>query len=257
MNSKDVFSSLVGITFLVLIVFGVLQWLQIPKGDMIDWIIGIAAFWWLLIVVTLPWNMHFQAKAVLDDIKLSQEKDLKVNTTDVTYVENIASRYLVIAIILHIVSAAGLYSLAFFDISAIGYWGAGLALLLMGLRPAIRMQAYIIEKLYSIRQEVLYPREDAYELRTLLADCKVRLEQLEYQLDKSNPDSFITLQQKENKVLQGNLQAIRKKMDDLEVQNQTEHDKLLRKSEDAMNKLAEDTQFLGQVRDLIRFIKNA
>jgi polyhydroxyalkanoate synthesis regulator phasin len=257
MNSKDVFSSLVGITFLVLIVFGVLQWLQIPKGTMIDWVIGIAAFWWLLIIVTLPWNMHFQAKAVLDDVKLSQEKDIKVNEADIEYVKKIASRYLIIAIVLHLISAGGLYGLAFFEVSSLGYWGAGLALLLMGLRPAIRMQAYIIDKLYSIRKEVLYPREDAYELRTLLADCTARLEKLEYELDKSNPESFITTQTKENKALQGNVQALRKRMEDLEVQNQTEHEKLRRKSEDAMAKLAEDTQFLGQVRDLIRFIKNA
>ena len=73
--------------------------MQIPKGTLIDWIAGIATFWWLLIIVTLPWNMHFQAKEVLDDVKISQEKNLKVSTVDVVYVKNIANRYLIIALV--------------------------------------------------------------------------------------------------------------------------------------------------------------
>jgi hypothetical protein len=257
MTSKDVFPTLISITFLVLIVFGVLQWMQIPKGTLIDWITGIATFWWLLIIVTLPWNMHFQAKEVLDDVKISQEKNLKVNTVDVAYVKNIANRYLVIALILHIISAVGLAFLAYLEISPIGYWGAIMALLLMGLRPAVRMQAYIIQKLYSIKQEVYYPREDAYELRNLANELKMRLELIEYQLDGSNKDSFSTITTKELGILGDGLQKLRAQTEKLEVKNQAEHEKLSRKSEDALAKLGEDAQFLGQVRDLIRFIKTA
>lgn len=257
MSSKDVFSTLIFITFLVLMIFGILQWLQIPKGTLIDWITGIAAFWWLLIVVTLPWNMHFEAKEVLNEARISQEKNLKVNAVDVEYVKNIASRYLTVAIVLHIISAISFAVLAYFEISPIGYWGAGLALLLMGLRPAIRMHAYIIQRLYSIKQEVLYPREDAYELRNLAYDLKSRLESLEYQLDTSKKDSFITTQNQELKALQTNMQKVRTRIETLEVQNQVEHEKLSRKADDVVTKLAEDSQFLGQVRDLIRFVKNA
>jgi hypothetical protein len=257
MSSKDVFPTLIFITFLVLITFGVLQWMQIPKGTLIDWIIGIAAFWWLLIIVTLPWNMHFQAKEVLDDVKISQEKNLKVNVTDIDYVKKIANRYLVIALALHIISAITLYILAYLEISPIGYWGAGLALLLMGLRPAIRMQAYIIQKLYSIKQEVYYPREDAYELRNLANELKMRLENVEYQLDGSNKDSFSTLTSKDIELLKEGLKKLRTQTESLDVKNQAEHERLSRKSEDALAKLGEDAQFLGQVRDLIRFIKTA
>jgi hypothetical protein len=257
MNSKDVFSTLVSITFLVLILFGILQWLQVPKGTFIDWIVGVAAFWWLLIAVTLPWNMHFQAKEVLDEARISQEKNLKVNTTDLEYVQKIAKRFLLIAIAMHLLSASTFGMLAYFQISPIGYWGAGLALLLMALRPAIRLQAYIIQRLYSIRQEVLYPREDAYELRTITTDLRVRLETLEAQLDKSNPLSSVSQQLKEVESLKNTIKNTKIKMENLEVQNQVEHEKLSKKSEDVLSKLAEDTQFLGQVRDLIRFIKNA
>jgi hypothetical protein len=143
------------------------------------------------------------------------------------------------------------------EISPIGYWGAGLALLLMGLRPAIRMQAYIIQKLYSIKQEVYYPREDAYELRNLANELKMRLENVEYQLDGSNKDSFSTLTSKDIELLKEGLKKLRTQTESLDVKNQAEHERLSRKSEDALAKLGEDAQFLGQVRDLIRFIKTA
>jgi hypothetical protein len=257
MNSKDVFSSVIFVTFLVLVVFGVLQWLQIPKGTMIDWIIGIAAFWWLLGVVTLPWNMHFQAKEVLDDVRISREKELNVSETNVQYAQKIAKNYLLTAIVLHLISAAVLYVLAYLDISPIGYWGAILALLLTGLRPAVRMQAYIIQRLYTIRQEVLYPREDAYELRNKLEELRMQVESLVKELDKSSPDSFASVQLREIKSTRDSLKDVRVKLDNLDVQNRAEHERLAKKSEESLAKLGEDAQFLNQVRDLIRFVKSA
>ncbi|MFN0200109.1 MAG: hypothetical protein ACKVTZ_01230 [Bacteroidia bacterium] len=257
MTSKNVFSTLIFITFLVMIVFGILQHLQIPKGTLIDWILGTAAAWWLLIIVVLPWNMHFEAKEVLDQVNLSQQKELAINELDVQYVEKISRRYLGIALALHLISAVGLAILAYLEISPIGYWGAILALLLMGLRPAIRLHAYIIQRLQLIRQEVLYPREDAYELRLITSDLKMRLESIEYQLNANYADTFAASQQQETKALKNTLQNLQKRIESIDMQNQLDHEKLHKKSEDTLAKLSEDAQFLGQVRDLIRFIKNA
>jgi hypothetical protein len=58
-------SSIAGIVVVVLTAFGLLQWLHIPAGNFLDWVIGGASFWWLLVIVTVPWNVHFQAKEVL------------------------------------------------------------------------------------------------------------------------------------------------------------------------------------------------
>ncbi len=67
-------SSIVGIVVLVLTAFGLLQWLHIPAGSFLDWVIGGASFWWLLVIVTVPWNVHFQAKEVLAEAAQSIEK---------------------------------------------------------------------------------------------------------------------------------------------------------------------------------------
>ncbi len=111
-SSSDISSPLIGITFFTLIIFGVLKWLQIPAGDFVDWAIGIGCFWWLMLITTVPWNMHFKAKEILSDIKESQKTKISVENIDVNYVQKIAKTYLFVAILLHILSAIGLYILA-------------------------------------------------------------------------------------------------------------------------------------------------
>lgn len=259
MSSKNVFSSLIFITALVLITFGVLQWLQIPKGTLIDWVIGIAATWWLFIIVTLPWNMHFSAKEVLDEVKVSEAKELKINTSEIAYVQKIAKRYLMIAIALHIISAIVLAILAYLKISPIGYWGAGLALLLMGLRPAIRLQAYIVQRLQLIRNEIFYPREDAYELRVSLEEVKEKLNIQNNQIEQLELSYAQALEKQESQLisLKEKIKAMKLELETAESKNNIEHEKLNRTAEQALAKLSEDTQFLTQIRELIRFVKNA
>ena len=55
------------LTFLVLLAFGMTRWFDVPAGNLVDWMIGIASAWWLLVVVTIPWNVYFQARAIVAD----------------------------------------------------------------------------------------------------------------------------------------------------------------------------------------------
>ena len=57
--------SALGLSLGVVLVFGLLRWLGMPTGELLDWVIGLASFWWLLVVVTIPWNIHFGARRVL------------------------------------------------------------------------------------------------------------------------------------------------------------------------------------------------
>jgi hypothetical protein len=52
MNPRNYTIYIVTITVLVLIAFGVLQYLHLPVGTLVDWVIGIAAFWWFLGITT-------------------------------------------------------------------------------------------------------------------------------------------------------------------------------------------------------------
>ncbi|MGE5658933.1 MAG: hypothetical protein ACM37W_20250, partial [Actinomycetota bacterium] len=101
-----------GAAILLLLIFSILQWLHIPAGSFIDWIIAIAAFEWLLLIVTVPWNIHFEAKAVLAEAAESTQKGIAVDEKQVKYVTILARRSLWVAIALHLISAVVLYTLA-------------------------------------------------------------------------------------------------------------------------------------------------
>ena len=67
-------SSTISIVAVTLVSFSVLQWFNVPAGNFLDWVIGGASFWWLLVIVTVPWNVHFKAKETLFDAEQSIQK---------------------------------------------------------------------------------------------------------------------------------------------------------------------------------------
>ncbi len=80
----------IGLGILVLIAGGIVQWLNISAGSLIDWLIGIASFWWLLVIVTIPWNIYFDARETLTEAKVSKEKGLEVAQQQLNYVQTVA-----------------------------------------------------------------------------------------------------------------------------------------------------------------------
>jgi len=240
-----------------LLIFGVLQWLHISAGHFLDWVIGVASFWWLLVVVTVPWNVHFEAKSVLADAAQSAEKGIEIDTKQVNYAQVVATRSLWVAIALHILSAIGLYTLAATGISAVGYISSGAALLLTALRPAIRLYEYLAARLAMIRREFKYPREDVYQLRDRITNLEQDIRQIQPQLDPQNKQSWVAMQNRNWEESRKDVARLRASFDQLEAQNEAEHRRLAREAQQAIAQLTTDSQFLDHVREIIRFFKTA
>ncbi|BAZ39820.1 hypothetical protein NIES4101_57760 [Calothrix sp. NIES-4101] len=249
--------SSVGIVAIVLLIFSVLQWFHISAGNFLDWVIGGASFWWLLVIVTVPWNIHFQAKSVLAEGEQSQEKGISVDQKQQKYVKILAKRSLIIAIALHLISAIGLYILATTGISAVGYISSGAALLLTGLRPAISAYEYLYTRLTMIRQEWKYPREDVVELRYRFNNLEEIVKRLEEQLNPEQPYSVAANQQNYIEETRRELARFFANLEELRATNQTEHERLSREARQAISQLSTDGQFLDHVREIIRFFKTA
>ncbi|MBD2199900.1 MULTISPECIES: hypothetical protein [Calothrix] len=250
-------SSIAGIVVLVLVAFGLLQWLHIPAGSFLDWIIGGASFWWLLVIVTVPWNVHFQAKEVLAEAARSIEKGIPVDNKQVQYVKLLAKRSLWVALALHLFSAIGLYTLAATGISTVGYISSGAALLLTILRPSIRAYEYLYARLAMIRQEWQYPREDIMELRDRFSALEYKVQRLEEQLDAEEADSIVAKQKRFSDETRREIARISANLEELRATNQTEHERLSREARNAIAQLSTDGQFLDHVREIIRFFKTA
>ncbi|PSB04446.1 hypothetical protein C7B64_03920 [Merismopedia glauca CCAP 1448/3] len=246
-----------GLVALVLLVFGILQWMHIPAGRLIDWVIAVAIFEWLLVIVTVPWNIYFEAKQVLADAEQSNAKQITIDRQQVEYAKTIAQRSLVVAITLHLLSAIGLYGLAITGISVVGYISSGAALLLTVLRPAVRTYEYLAVRLAAIRQEFKYPREDIMELRDRFSSLENSLKSLENQLNPEISDSWVAIQQRYWEENRQQIAHVGASLAEVRATNNLEHEKLSREARNAIAQITDDGQFLEHVREILRFFKNA
>ncbi len=246
-----------GFSFVLLVAFFILQWLNIPAGNLVDWLIGIAIFWWLLAIVTIPWNVYFDAQEVIFDAHISRQKNIPIDEKQLKYVQKVAYFSIIVAIALHLLSAGGLYFLAASGISVVGYLSSGATLLLTALRPAIRGYQYLAQRLRTIRQQIKYPREDVLELRERVLMMDETLKKLEQILDPNNEDSLVKKQEQEWQELRRNYQQLRANIEHFQAVNQQEHENISKNARNAIAQLTEDSQFLEQVREIIRFFKKA
>jgi hypothetical protein len=246
-----------GLVLLLLLAFSILQWLSIPAGNFLDWVIGGGIFWWLMLIVTVPWNIHFDAKEVLAEAEESQQKQITVDKKQLSYVQLLARRSLWVAIGLHLISAIGLYTLAIAGISVVGYVGSGAALLLTILRPAIRTYQYIAARLSMVRREFSYPRQDILELRQRFDTVESQVKHLLAQINPETSNSWAAMQEKQQETLQKHLTRLASELEMLKAQNQAEHRQLSRATETAVAQLSADGEFLNHAREIIRFFKEA
>lgn len=246
-----------GLGILTLLLFGILQWLHISAGHFLDWVIGVAVFWWLLAIVTVPWNIYFEAREVLAEASASQEKEIPVDAKKINYVRIISRWSIVVAIALHLISAIGLYTLSATGISAVGYVSSGAALLLTLLRPAVRLYQYLATRLAMIRQEFKYPREDIRELRVRFENIERIVRSIEEKLDPEEPYSWAATYQRYWQETQKDLSRLGASLTELQANNELEHKQLSREAQQAVAQLSEDGQFLDHIREIIRFFKTA
>ncbi|MEO1432750.1 MAG: hypothetical protein AAFV71_27525 [Cyanobacteria bacterium J06633_8] len=250
-------SSTISILAVTLVSFSVLQWFNVPAGNFLDWVIGGASFWWLLVIVTVPWNVHFKAKETLFDAEQSIQKEIPVDDKQLNYVKVLVKRSLIIAISLHIISTIGLYTLAATGISAVGYISSGAALLLTGLRPAISAYEYLYARLTTIGKELKYPREDIVTLRNRFSTIEEKVHLIEQQLNPDNTDSLAAKLEANTNETRKQLATIKATIEELRATNKIEHEGLSKESKQAIAQLSTDGQFLEHVREIIRFFKAA
>ncbi|NEO27433.1 MAG: hypothetical protein F6K03_11200 [Kamptonema sp. SIO4C4] len=246
----------VGLVVLVLLTFGILQWLGVESGDFIDWIVGTASFWWLVVIVTVPWNVHFEAKTVLADAEISKQKGITVNDRNVHYAAKIARRALWVAFALHGSSALVLYLLAVFGISSIGYVSSLLALLLTGLRPAIATYLYLSARLTNIGHELKYPRNDIVKVQQQLLQLEDNYRSLAYELDPEQTNSWRANSQRILNQLGEEVANLSATYRQLKADNAAEHQRLAQEAKTAIAQLNADSEFLDRVREIIRFFKS-
>jgi hypothetical protein len=246
-----------GFIFLALLAFGLLHWFQMPTGSLLDWAIGMGIFEWTILIVTVPWNIYFSARSAVQTGIDSQDNGIDVDDRQIRYARKIATRSLIVAILLHLSTAIGLYWLAISGVTTIGYLSSGGVLLLTLLRPAISTYEYLATRLAALREQFHYPRADIVELRYRFQQLEDRVSELGDKLDDCDENSWLSHQGYQWESNRDELAKILATIAQMKADNELAHQRLDREAKQAISQITVDGQFLEHARELIRFFKTA
>lgn len=136
-----------------------------PLGTVLGVAAGVLALLWLLVLLTVPWNLYFRAHLVLAEIRLSREKGLDVPSARGREASRIARVMLCTAVVGHLATAGAVLAVAAATGERLVYWFAGFFLLSTVFRPAGAWFAQVRRRLGTLLRDVTYPRDDVVELK--------------------------------------------------------------------------------------------
>lgn len=241
---------------IMLVLFG-LTWLQLPAGRFVDWIVAIMTCWWLVVVLSIPWKLHFAAQQVIYTAHVSRTRGISQRPDDLAFAQRWQKRTRWFALILHAISALGLYAVAALGISPVGYIGAIAALALTGLPPLLQAYTYLSQRLTTIDRQVRYPHDDVAEVRTRLQQLQGRAEILERQLNPKEAGSWPARFQQTTEALQQQQAELAKTVAENHAATEQAHNQLAQETRETLSKVATDQRFLEHMRELIQFFKRA
>ena len=238
------------LTVLALAVLVTLHLTGAPAGAFVDWVVGIAGLWWLLLITTVPWSLYFDARAAQADAAESRQRGIAVDPGRLHGVDQLARRALTGALALHLATAAALYAVAAWGLSPVGYAGAGLALALSVARPAARGYRYLAAQVSAFRRDVHFPREDVNRLRE-------RFERLESMLSLKREDAWAVQVQRRIAEAEADLSKLIQRYQSLSASNAADHARLEQEYRAALATVTEDRRFVEHLREIVRFVRRA
>ncbi|MGW0202727.1 hypothetical protein [Nonomuraea sp. NPDC003201] len=147
---------------------------------------GAISLLWLVVVLTVPWNLCLAARHVLHEIQVSREAGIEVARHREDEARRIARRMLVLAISGHVVSAAVIAVVTFFAGAQLGYYFSGFYLLATAFRPIAAYTKHLRDRVRTLGQEVRYPRADVISLRDRVSELETAMKGLKRDVDDLN-----------------------------------------------------------------------
>jgi hypothetical protein len=127
--------------------------------------VGGVALAWLIVLVTVPWNLYFAARRVVGEIAVSRERGIAVPPAHEAEAGRIAHRMLRFALGAHVSTAAAAAVIAVISGAQVGYYFAGLFLLSTAVRPAAAYLAHVRHRINTLTRETTHPRDDVASLK--------------------------------------------------------------------------------------------
>ncbi|OYT70828.1 MAG: hypothetical protein CFK52_09810 [Chloracidobacterium sp. CP2_5A] len=251
----------VAIGLILLIVFALTSWLTgwrapaLTPSLALDIGMGAVCFIWLLLILTVPWDIHFQARSVQFELERSLEAGIAINPERLAYVQRTQRTTLWVALGLHVFSAAVISGLSYFTRGSVGYWFAGFYLATMAFRPVGAAYNYLHRKLMDIGEEARFPRDDTLKLKTDLEQARAHLEKIQRQLEQIN-EQLVALEAADAKSHQDIL-ALRQSVERAEQSFKSRIAQMSDEIERSLTRTFDQQDIVNGLRAFARLVKSA
>ncbi|MBD3140726.1 hypothetical protein [Microbispora bryophytorum] len=152
---------------------------DVPLPVVVSLGFGALCLLWLIVLLTVPWNLYFQAHALIHEIRVSRERGMEVSPERETEALRIAGRMRRAAVAAHLLSAALLAVVAYFSGETVGYYFAVFYLVATLFRPTGAWFSHLRDRMTTMLAEVRYPREDVVTLVERVTALEGRAEESE------------------------------------------------------------------------------
>jgi hypothetical protein len=149
---------------------------------------GGVALAWLIVLVTVPWNLCFAARRAVAEMAVSRERGIVIRAGQDEEAARLARRMLWFALGAHIGTAAAAALIAYFSGALVGYWFAGFYLMSTAARPAWAYLVHVRDRIKTLTRESTHPRDDVQSLKQRIDLITGGVKELREELKRMSDD---------------------------------------------------------------------
>ncbi|MFI0240833.1 hypothetical protein [Streptomyces sp. NPDC016845] len=220
--------------------------LGIPAETVLLVLGGAVCLMWLVLLLTVPWNLYFRARSVVHEAGVSREKGLAVPADRDAEAERIAAVMLRLAVGAHLVTGAVAVFAAWATGREAGYWLAGCYAASTLFRPAGAWFTALRRRLTTLHGEVRFPRDDVATVRATVAGLRKGAVVLEEKAE----ETYRVLGE-----LRASMDAVSYSAHQRADRTDQRIDTLSREFEAVVNRLTDNQEIIGGLKAFLRLVR--
>jgi hypothetical protein len=247
---------------LALLVAWAARVVRVPTATLLTVAVVVVALSWLVVLVTVPWNLYFAARRAALQMAVSRDRGITVRPDYDDEARRISHRMLRFALGGHVGTAIAATVIAYTSGNKTGYYVAGIFLLATTFRPASAYLVHVRERIKVFTRESMQPRDDVITLRERMDEVSALARQSADELYRTQAKLADTIEHTRS-LLSADLGRLRDTQEAHRAQAQARHDDLkrqidqmVRRIEATLDGISDHQELLTGLRALVRMVRS-
>jgi hypothetical protein len=235
---------------------------RVPAVTLLTVAVVVVALSWLVVLVTVPWNLYFAARRAALQMAVSRDRGIAVRSAYDAEARRISDRMLRFALGGHVGTAIVATVIAYISGNKTGYYVAGIFLLATMFRPASAYFFHVRERIKVFTRESTHPRDDVITLWERMGEVSALARQTADDLHRTQATLADTIEHTRN-LLGADLNRLRETQEADRAQARSRHDDLkrqidqmVRRIEATLDGISDHQELLAGLRALVRMVRS-